>query len=135
MTSLFLKYQWPRLLHSSNRSLLQVPSVNTVAHGHRSFPYYAVIIGNSLPDHIKNSESVSTFKQWLKTFLFRNNYYIWFHLDFVYYCKPLYEFFKCAIKTYYYYYLLLFWTKAIDLRIQLEISVNDHPQLLSMYIW
>ena len=76
LTSLFLKYQAPRLLHSSNRSLLQIPSVNTVAYGHHSFPYYALIIGNSLPDHIKNSESVSTFKQRLKTSLFRNNYCI-----------------------------------------------------------
>ena len=31
---------------------------------------------NSLPGHIKNSEFVSTFKQRLKTFLFRNNYCI-----------------------------------------------------------
>ena len=84
LTSLLLKYQPARLLHSSNRLLLQVPSVNTVAYGHHSFSYYAPIIWNSLPDHIKNSESVSTFQQCLKTFLFRNNYYIEFHLDFIY---------------------------------------------------
>ena len=59
----------------SNRLLLQVPSVNTVVYEHRSFSYYAPIIWNSLPDHIKNSESVSTFKQRLKAFLFRNHYY------------------------------------------------------------
>ena len=76
LTSLLSKYQPARLLCSSNRVLLQVPSVNTVAYGHRSFSYYALIIWNSLPYHIKNSESVSTFKQRLKTFLFRNNYYI-----------------------------------------------------------
>ena len=35
----------------------------------------APIIWNSLPDHIKNSESVSTLEQRLKTFLFRNDYY------------------------------------------------------------
>ena len=76
LTSLLLKYQPARLLRSSNRLLLQVPSVNTVAYGHRLFSYYAPIIWKSLPDHIKNSESVSTLKQRLKTFLFRNNYYI-----------------------------------------------------------
>ena len=67
-----------------------------MAYGHRSFSYYAPIIWNSLPDHIKNSESVSTFKQHLKTFIFRNNYYISieFHLDFIYYRKRLWEFFK-----------------------------------------
>ena len=36
----------------------------------------------------KISESVSTFKQLLKTFLFRNNYCIYFHVDFIYYCRP-----------------------------------------------
>ena len=68
LTSLLLKYQSVRLLRSSNRLLLQVPSVNTVAYGHLSFSYYAPIICNSLPDHIKNSESVSTFKQLWKLF-------------------------------------------------------------------
>ena len=77
LTSLLLKYQPVRLLRSSNRLLLQVPSVNTVAYGHLSFSYYAPIIWNSLPDHIKNSESVSTFKQRLETFLCRNNYYMY----------------------------------------------------------
>ena len=76
LTSLLLKYQPARLLPSSNGLLLQVPSVNTVAYGHLSFSYYAPIIWISLPNHIKNSESVSTFKQRLETFLCRNNYYI-----------------------------------------------------------
>ena len=77
LTSLLvLKYQPARLLRSSNRLLLQVPFVNTVAYGHRSFSYYAPIVWNSLPDHIKNSKSVSTFKQCLKTFLFRHYYFI-----------------------------------------------------------
>ena len=76
LTSLLLKHQPARLLRSSNRLLLQVPSVNIVAYGHLLFSYYAPIIWNSLPDHIKNSESVSTFKQRLETFLCRNNYYI-----------------------------------------------------------
>ena len=53
LTSLLLKYQPARLLRSSNRLLLQVPSDSTVAYGHRSFSYYAPIIWNSLPDHIK----------------------------------------------------------------------------------
>ena len=89
LSSLLLKYQPARLLRLSNRLLLQVPSVNTVAYGHRSFSYYTPIIWNSLPDHIKNSQSVSTFKQRLKTFLFRNKNYIQFHLHFIYYCKRI----------------------------------------------
>ena len=44
LNSLLLKYQPARLLRSSNRLLLQVPSVNTVAYGHRSLSYYAPII-------------------------------------------------------------------------------------------
>ena len=112
LTSLLLKYQLARLLHSSNRLLLQVPSVNTTAYVHCSwFSYYAQInYKNSLLDHIKNSESVSTFKQHLKTFIFRNNYYISieFHLDFIYYRKRLWEFFKIMHhKTYNYLLLLL----------------------------
>ena len=79
-----------------------------MAYGHRSFSYYAPIIWNSLPDHIKNSESVSTFKQRLKTFLFRNNYCTEFHLDSIYYCKRFEDSSKlCTIKTYYYLLLLL----------------------------
>ena len=58
---ILLNYQPARLLRSFNRLLLQVPSVNTVAYGHSSFSYYASKIQSSLPDHIKNSESVSTF--------------------------------------------------------------------------
>ena len=67
---LLLNYQPARLLRSFKRLVLQVPSVNTVAYGH---PLYASKIQSSLPNHIKNSESVSTFKQRLKTFLFKNN--------------------------------------------------------------
>ena len=59
--SLLLKYQPTSLLLSSSRLLLQVPSVNTVTYRHRSFSYYAPKIWNSLRDHIKYSESVSTF--------------------------------------------------------------------------
>ena len=76
LSSLLLKYQPARLLCSSNRLLLQVLFVNTVAYGYRSFSF-------SLPDHVKNSESLSTFKQRFKTFLFRNNYCLYFHVDFI----------------------------------------------------
>ena len=76
LSSLLLKYQPACLLRSSNRLLLQVPSVNTVAYRHRSFSYYVPIIWTGLLDHIKNFESVSTLKQRLKTFLSRNNCYI-----------------------------------------------------------
>ena len=61
LSSLLLKYQPTSLLLSSSGLLLQVPSVNTVTYRHRSFSYYAPKIWNSLPGHIKYSESVSTF--------------------------------------------------------------------------
>ena len=57
LSSLLLKYQPARLLRSFNRLFLQVPSVNTVTYGHRSFSYYGPKILKSLPDHIKDSES------------------------------------------------------------------------------
>ena len=44
LTSLLLKYQPARLLRSSNRLLLEVSSVNTVAYGHHSSSYHAPII-------------------------------------------------------------------------------------------
>ena len=71
LSSLLLKYQPARFLRSSNRLLLQVPYVNTVVYGHRSFSNCAPKI--CLPEHIKNLESVSNFKKRFKTFLFRNN--------------------------------------------------------------
>ena len=69
MSSLLLKYQPDHFLRSSNRFLYQVPSVNTVTYGYRSFSYYAPKIWNSLPNYIEYSVSVSTFMQHLKTFL------------------------------------------------------------------
>ena len=73
LSSLLLKYQPARFLRSSNKLLLQVPYVNTVAYGHRSFSNCAPKIWNGLPEHIKNLESVSNFKKRFKTFLFSNN--------------------------------------------------------------
>ena len=61
LSSLLLRYQPARLLRSSNRLLLQVPSV---------IPW----LMDNAHFHIRNSESVSTFKQRLKTILFSNNY-------------------------------------------------------------
>ena len=68
LSSLLVKYQPVRSLHSSNGFFLQVPPVNAVSYAFRSFSYYAPKICNSLPNHIKYSESVP--KQRLKTFLF-----------------------------------------------------------------
>ena len=70
LSSLLLKYQPASLLCSSNRLLLQVPSVNAVAYGHHSFSYYPPKIWNNLPDHIKYLESVFIFKQRFENFSF-----------------------------------------------------------------
>ena len=59
LSSLLVKYQPVRSLHSSNGFLLQVPPANSVTYGYRSFSYYAPKIWNSLPNHIKYSESKS----------------------------------------------------------------------------
>ena len=61
LSSLLLKYHAARLPLSSNGLLLQFPSVNTVTYRHRSFSHYPPKIWNTLPDHIKYSESVFTF--------------------------------------------------------------------------
>ena len=41
LSSFFVKYQPAHLLHSSYGLFLQVPSVNTVTYGRRSFSHYA----------------------------------------------------------------------------------------------
>ena len=65
LSSLLLKYQRARLLRLSNGLLLQVPSVNTVTHRHRSFSYYATKSGTV---YLIISNTLNLFP------LFKNNY-------------------------------------------------------------
>jgi hypothetical protein len=61
-------------LQSSNRSLLNVPTIKTFTYGQRSFSYAAAKLWNDLPETIKSATSLVSFKSSLKTILFKKVY-------------------------------------------------------------
>ena len=63
-----------QLRSSSDNSVLRRPSVRTVSYGQRSFSYSAPSAWNSLPQQIRSSDNVSTFRSRTKTHLFRLAY-------------------------------------------------------------
>ena len=58
-----------RSLRSEGKNLLVVPNIKS-ANGRRSFSFAAPMIWNSLPEHIRNSCSLTIFRKQLKTHLF-----------------------------------------------------------------
>ena len=75
LSSLLQLYQPQRSLRSSSKLLFTVSTVNTATYGERAFSFSAPILWNNLPDPIKNTTSLSSFKSALKTFLFRKFYF------------------------------------------------------------
>ena len=63
-----------RSLRSNDKQLLVVPRSKLKRHGDRSFNVVAPVLWNSLPECMKSSSSVASFKRTLKTFLFRQEY-------------------------------------------------------------
>ena len=63
-----------RSLRGSNMHQLQEPIIATSAYSNRCFSYSAPRLYNSLPDSVRESESLQSFKNRLKTFLFREAY-------------------------------------------------------------
>ena len=63
-----------QLRSSSDNSVLHRPSVRTVSYGQRSFAYSAPSAWNALPQQVRSSDSVSTFRSRTKTHLFRLAY-------------------------------------------------------------
>jgi hypothetical protein len=61
-----------RCLRSSNKLLLKVPRSNTATYGDRGFSRASPMLWNSLPEDIKNSRNLDTFKRNIKTHLFKN---------------------------------------------------------------
>ena len=68
-----------RSRRSSSKLLFTVHTVNSVTYGKHAFSFSAPILWNSLPDSVKNTTSLSSFKSSLKTFLFRK-FCFWFIL-------------------------------------------------------
>ena len=69
LKELIVRYQPQRTLRSQNKSLLTVPSTN-LSFGKKAFTFSGPEIWNSLPQNIKNSETITKFKSQLKTHLF-----------------------------------------------------------------
>ena len=67
-------YTPARNLRSSSKYLLKIPLVKLVSYGHRCFSFAAPTLWNSLPDFIKQSSSLSSFKTYMKTYLFKKCY-------------------------------------------------------------
>ena len=59
-----------RSLRSTSQSLLVIPKSRTVSYGDRAFSIVAPRMWNNLPEHIRNSSTVSGFKTALKTYMF-----------------------------------------------------------------
>ena len=75
LSDLLTVYTASRQLRScSDNSVLRRPSVRTVSYGQRSFSYSAPSAWNALPQHVRSSDSVSTFRSRTKTQLFRLAY-------------------------------------------------------------
>ena len=75
LSSLLQEYHPPRSLRSSSKSLLTVPTMNSVTYSERAFSFCARTLWNTLPDSLKNAASLSSFKSALKPLLFGKFYF------------------------------------------------------------
>ena len=71
LKELLVPYTPARSLRSASANLLEVPKSSTVTFGDRAFSIAAPRLWNQLPDHIKDCDSVNSFRSKLKTFLFK----------------------------------------------------------------
>ena len=64
----------PGLHSSKTKLLLEVPATKRHMFAERSFSVYGPKLWNTLPDSVKESETIDTFKRNLKTYLFTKAY-------------------------------------------------------------
>ncbi len=69
MADMLTEYKPNRPLRSLGSSQLEIPRVHT-KQGESAFSYYAVRSWNQLPEEIKCTKTLATFKSRLKTHLF-----------------------------------------------------------------
>ena len=74
LSDLVLPYLPTRTLRSQDAGLLIVPRISKQTAGGRAFSYRAPFLWNGLPTHVRDADSVSTFKSLLKTHLFSGSY-------------------------------------------------------------
>ncbi len=70
LTNLLSHYNPTRSLRSQNSGLLVVPRIAKSTKGGRTFSYLAPKLWNSLPDNVRDADTLSLFKSRLKTHLF-----------------------------------------------------------------
>ena len=70
ISDMITKYEATRSLPSSSKRLLVVPWHNLKTYG-RAFSVNGHMLWNSLPNNIRETESLSTFKKQIKTLLFK----------------------------------------------------------------
>ena len=74
LSDLVLPYIPTRTLRSQDVGLLTVPRISKQTAESRAFSYRAPFLWNGLPTHVRDADSVSTFKSLLKTHLFSRSY-------------------------------------------------------------
>ena len=74
LADLLVPYKSSRQLRSFNKSMLKVPKTNTKTFGSRAFTYAAPTVWNALPEYVKKSNNVESFKKLLKPHYFKVAY-------------------------------------------------------------
>nr|XP_054591206.1 uncharacterized protein LOC129155077 [Nothobranchius furzeri] len=74
ISDLIVPYVPNRALRSQTAGLLVVPRISKIRMGGRSFSYQASLLWNQLPALVREADTLSTFKNRLKTFLFDRAY-------------------------------------------------------------
>ena len=68
---LLVSYIPRRYLRSAKKNLLAVPGFKLNSYSRRAFSVAAPLLWNSLPQHVRDAESLDIFKRQLKTVLFK----------------------------------------------------------------
>ena len=76
ISDLLSYYQPSRALRSADLSLLDVPATRPITCGDRAFSVAAPKVWNGLPQYLRKSTSLTSFKSQLKTFLFKDAFSI-----------------------------------------------------------
>ena len=74
LSDLLTLHQPSRTLRSESKGLLRIPKTSLVTGGDRSFAKLAPVLWNSLPQSLRDCESLDQFKRKLKTYLFIEAY-------------------------------------------------------------
>ena len=74
LRELIVPYAPARTLRSASLNLVVQPKAVSKSYGERSYSYIGPTLWNALPNWIKTSPSIDSFKRNLKSFLFKQHY-------------------------------------------------------------